>query len=325
MDTTVHEKEKKVELPAQDPRFFSASGALLRKEDQVIVNIWSSEDNKSLPGLNVGHVAIETPARYISLWPGARPPRGARSSIAPIAKIQSDLDSYFKSRPPSWKANYLDDCVSEAISEKRCRGIDRLDQCSPHEQAIAVSKEGGITILNEKTPIPEDSQLVAVHLAHANVRIALYGLHVGKIHAEFDRLQTSVAGWRLVGSNFLSRLTDSTSKENCASLGYRILSAGGMYKGTLKVKGSSQNASVSTPDVLIKQAMAAKQRELDTHAETRTWTFPGESSLAALQKAYGEKGSEPSVSRISVVASGLKKGKEEAPKEEAATGSCVMM
>jgi len=41
--------------------------------------------------------------------------------------------------------------------------------------------------------------------------------------------------------------------------------------------------------MLIKHAMAAKQRELEEHAETRVWTFSGESSLDALQRAYDAK------------------------------------
>ena len=54
----------------------------------------------------------------------------------------------------------------------------------------------------------------------------------------------------------------------------------------LKIKGSSENASVVTPDQLIQQVMQAKQLEQNKFPATKNLYFEGESSLLALEKAF---------------------------------------
>lgn len=272
------------QLSSQDQRFFSALP--LREEDRVIINIWSSKENKAVPGVNVGHVSIETPTRYISLWPGPHGERAERSGIKLVAAVQRSYDHYFNVRPSKWKNSYLDDCVSEAIGEHHYRALDDPKQCQENERLVAIVPDQGFILVTSEVTIPDGSFYIAVTPAHASVRIALYGLNIGNIHSAFERMYDGVEGWRLIGSNFLSRTLDSNSKENCASLAYRMLDAGGMYRGLLKLQGSSENSSVTKPDVLIKHAMAAKKKELEEHPETRKWLFAGESSLAALEKAY---------------------------------------
>jgi hypothetical protein len=265
----------------------------LREEDRVIINIWPSEKNKAVPGLNVGHVSLETPGDYISLWPAPRDPHQARRlPPAAFAKLKRSWNRYFKMRPPLWKPSYIEDCVSEAICEEHCREIDNPGQCYPHERVVALSEAAGLVLLEPGAMFLEDEEidlLVAVTPAQATVRLALYGLKVGPMHEEFQRLQEKTPGWQLAGSNFFTRLAGQPSKENCASLVYRLLVAGGAYKGRLAVRGSSDTSSAATPDTLIKHIILAKRREIHQHPETRGWVFAGESSLAALEQAHGMK------------------------------------
>ena len=80
----------------------------------VIVNIWTSAENKFLPGANVGHVSIETAERYMSLWPGARK---QNISYSELSTLQRKLMKYYAERPTNYKKSYLHDVVSEAYSE----------------------------------------------------------------------------------------------------------------------------------------------------------------------------------------------------------------
>lgn len=253
----------------------------LRQQDQVIIHIWSSAENKSIPGANVGHAAVQTPDRYISLWPGPRV-RRERGKLSAMG-----IQQFFDMRPSNWKPSYLEDCVAEALSEEQCREIRHLREREEKEEVVALLPAAGLRLLNRDELAPEGATLIAVTPLHANVRVALYGLNIGHIHTTFTQLQENCPGWRLIGSNFLTRLTNG-SGENCASVAYRILNAGGMYAGTLKAKGSSETLSVTTPDMLIRHVMAAKKKEQHVHAETKDWTFDGETPLEALQKAYGE-------------------------------------
>lgn len=41
----------------------------LNEAKRVIVRVWTSKENRRFPGNSVGHVSIQTPEEYISLWP----------------------------------------------------------------------------------------------------------------------------------------------------------------------------------------------------------------------------------------------------------------
>jgi len=301
------EKKREGGVSSASSAFFNS----LRQKDRVIINIWSSEDNKSVPGANVGHVAMQTPDRYISLWPGSRDLRRNTGKSRFISLLHESWGRYFTVRPSNWKPSYLEDCISEALSEGHCREITTVSDKRDGEEILALLPDSAPRILLPTEVPPADAKLVAVIPLHATVRLALYGLHIGNIHTAFEGLRAKCSGWCLAGSNCLARLSSDHNAENCASVVYRVLSAGGMYQGTLKVTGSSDTSSVATPDKLIRHVMKAKAKEREAYSATKAWTFEGESNLETLEIAYGdrsasvaaeyskaEKGSEHSFSKF---------------------------
>jgi hypothetical protein len=260
----------------------------LEEKNRVIVNIWTSEENKAVRGANVGHISIATPHRYISLWPGPRENKKI------VNKLYHKWNRYFGMRPTSWKSDYMEDCISEAMSENYFRKINDVSECKDNEEIIALIPEIGLMRILSGEPVPSDTAvLFAVTPLQANIRLALFGLKIDKIHAEFDTIKSRCPGWRLVGSNCLSRLS-TDSPENCASVAYRMLCVGGMYRGADKVKASSETSSVTSPDLLAQHLIKAKEKERTERPETSSWTFIGESDLAALIKAYSSEPKEGS-------------------------------
>lgn len=69
----------------------------LNQQDYVIVRIWLSE---KMGGANVGHVSLETPKVYMSLWPGGR---GSNKLITAI----------FENRPAHFMRKYSEDYEAE--------------------------------------------------------------------------------------------------------------------------------------------------------------------------------------------------------------------
>jgi len=134
-------------------------------------------------------------------------------------------------------------------------------------------------------------------MVNASVRLVLYDIDPSKMLVEFERMQNGgVTGWKLVGSNTLMPKIKSTSKENCASLAYRLLKEGGINKhhsskgqGTLD---KSNLSSLVSPDKIIKRVLEAKQEELKRCPETADLKVAGEMSvddILAQFKAAGEK------------------------------------
>ncbi len=103
--------------------------SVLDPKDYVVVNIWASEENKALEGANVGHISLETRFDYISLWPGPRPESHMVDPHDTFAKTKRAIYRYFGERPPSFKQNYTEDCLGEAMSEDRYREINNINKC----------------------------------------------------------------------------------------------------------------------------------------------------------------------------------------------------
>lgn len=271
------------------------------KKNYIIVNIWPSEENKNIPGCNVGHVSLQTRfinkdnqivSEYISLWPGPRPDSQYVDEDARFAKIRREMISYFGKRSNSFKPNYSEDCLSEAFSElKECmRAIIDPWDCKENEIPYIFNKDS-VTFRQfnpkDSLKLKEGSEyLIAVRLIKAQVRLVLYTLDVEKIITSFRELKNNIGGWRLIGSNFLTRNFSTKTVENCASLAYRCLKAGGLYE-ELPVTHSSQASSVTTPDLLIKHVMDYKALELKVYSGTGEWKCedcPDETSLDTLPK-----------------------------------------
>lgn len=256
----------------------------LFEEDYVVVNVWTSEDNKAVPGPNVGHVSIQTKLNYISFGPGGRKQNNTPKLFKPVEDIFSP---YVGVRPPHFQQTFDDDCLAEAYAEDQMRSISSLEECKPNEVPYIYSKKTRSYRRVNVMPntIDPDEYLVAAIPLLPNVRIALYGLRNDKIEQQFETLKKHVKGWRMIGSNILSRNIGEESAESCASLALRCLESGGMYN-YLASGLSSQTTSVVKPDVLLRQVIAAKENELVKHPETKNFQYAGESNLQDIKQRY---------------------------------------
>lgn len=262
--------------------------------DRLIVNIWTSAKNKNIPGINVGHMSIQTPYMYISLWP-------AHPSSAP-----SKISKLFEVRSPKFMQDYTTDTIMEALAEARSEydnlRISDISEIKPGQLAVLHDPEkGSVEILNSQPKaIDEKQYILGITPCQANVRIAFYTLSIGRIHQTFNNLKESLKGWKLIGSNILTQAFSSSQlPENCASLVYRLLQAGGMA-GLLGSTGASslcsETSSVVKPDVLVKFLIKAKDTELHKYPKTQNMTFADETSLEKLKEAYGVQDKTPTKS-----------------------------
>lgn len=113
--------------------------------------------------------------------------------------------------------------------------------------------------------------------------ICLYSLNIKGIIKKFNDIKDNLAGWRLVGSNVLSRKLKSTNKESCASLAYRLLLAGDI--DDLTSSHSSKAATIVSPDDLGGLIKDAKKVELKDYPETKKFTYEDETPLAEEKEA----------------------------------------
>lgn len=258
----------------------------INKDNFVIVNIWTSEANKAMPGANVGHVSIQTKNNYISLWPGRRIDKDKELTF-----LEKFYLRYFGERPLSFKMNYEEDCALEALSEDRGRIINNINECSAGEVPYVVNMSNGKADITHEQPsvLEKNCCIMAIKPINANVRIVVYRLRLDRIESEFNSLNPKA--WRLIGSNLWTRLIDEKSPENCSSLAYRLLKAGGLY---IKVDelSSSDNSSIVTPDDLVKHMILYKEKELALAPETSKLyksICPDETNVEELRKAYIDK------------------------------------
>jgi hypothetical protein len=266
----------------------------LDKENFVIVNIWTSEENEAIPGSNVGHVSLQTKHSYISLWPSKFERKNRK-----LNEIEKLYLRYFGERPPSFKLNYEEDCAFEALSENQAREIRHVNDCLIGEVPYLVnSSTGTATVIQEQSnDLEEDTYFLALKPLSANVRIVIYGLRIDKIESEFETLKSTVRGWRLIGSNFYSQNFNEKSAENCSSLAYRLLKTGGLYL-KLEDRSSSENSSVVSPDDLVKHLIPYKEKELVKFPYSKKWfrepICSDESSIEELKKKFEDKKNENS-------------------------------
>ena len=260
----------------------------LSSEDYVIVNIWTSEDNKALPGDNVGHVSLETRLGYISFWPGGRKERNVANSLPLVGKF---LKQYFGTRPHEFKSTYESDCLAEALCEHHVRPIRQIIDCQPGEAPYILNEDEGTYRRVTEPPkgLDDSESLMAIKLSQAKVRLVLYGLQVDKLKSEFEGLKSNVKGWGMLGSNFITQtVLGQATTESCASLANRCLKAGGM-NSKLQSKASSQTSSVVAPDILLRQVVAVKQEELKEHPYTKEFkckSCENENTVEEIEAAY---------------------------------------
>jgi hypothetical protein len=264
------------------------------KDNYVIINIWTSKDNKAMPGFNVGHASLTTPCRHISLWPGKRLRKNQTGFFQKAEAVLATVFADVLERSADYKKGYEQDCVFEAYSEGRYREIKEMDELLEGETLYRFdSKTHTFTQVDTLPNFCNDTEWFwAMRLLPANFRVVLYSLDSKEIEGKFDRLKKQITGWTLLGSNVLTRNFSEKTSENCASLVYRCLVAGGMYVVERNSKLSSQTSSIVSPDGLLRHIVAAKEGELLEFSETAEWTIDGVigSSLKEIKRAYEAKG-----------------------------------
>jgi hypothetical protein len=262
-------------------------------DQYVIINIWTNSKNKALPGVNgLGHMSITTPHRHISLFPDRRQSHGDS-----FFKGDQGILSPFLSWPTDYQLDYEQDCLREGIK----REIDKDTVLEEGEMAYCVNTQTGCW--KKVDSVPKASKpyefYYGIKPVEANFRMVLYSLDIGNIEREFERLKKSTTGWKLVGSNALTRNLQEETTESCASLVYRCLKAGGLYTQLDNSCLSSQTSSAVDPEDLLRHIVAAKEKELTEHSKNSedpddiaNWTIDGveEISVEKVKEAYREKG-----------------------------------
>lgn len=240
----------------------------LNNEQCVIVRVWTSKDNLDFPGNSVGHVSIETPTQYMSLWPVGFTDEQNEKYYESIGIKEKNLENgmqylkqtylkYFMEREPNWKSDYQEDYKAE------------------------------------KNTAPQ-------------VVICFYSLDPDMIENEFSKLKKETEGWRLIGSNLLIQTMQQATQdvkffdkketktiESCASLGLKLLKGGGITKllsNSEQSSLSSQTSLVVKPDYLPKILIPAKLKELEKHPETIQFSFNSETSIEKLKEAENKSG-----------------------------------
>ncbi|MGL6028455.1 MAG: hypothetical protein ACRC0M_01555 [Legionella sp.] len=251
----------------------------VNRNEYVVVNIWPSKKNMALKGANVGHVSLsifdgETET-YVSLWPIGYKPSSSRFFDA-VGEVFPD----FVMRPAHYKQNYEKDCIAEASHERQFRDISNINECKEGEIPYCFNRLTHETVRLTTQPrgLKEEEYLRAYQLLHASFRVVLFSLDVDKIKLEFEKLKNPdyIQGWSMAGSNFFTRNLNHTGQtaENCASIVYRCLNAGGLYNN-IGSKHSAPLSSAVEPDDLIRMIVAVKiaEQELYTHP-SQNWEMP---------------------------------------------------
>lgn len=263
----------------------------------IVVNIWTSEENKAWRGANCGHVSLTindgvNEDTYVSFWPRQLKSEPTGFFEEKIRKIEKAFFKDFMKRSPQFRATYEEDCFSEALSEKAIRSIRDISECRPGETAYLINlKQFGFQRLTTQPRgmLPEQ-QLVAVRLIPANFRVVLYSLTVKDIVSEVERLSKpgAILGWTMAGSNSFTRTIFDNTSENCASVVYRCLNKGGLYSqvsSTLSLKPSS----AVSPDDLLRIIVAKKMYESQLYTgNPEEWKVPeiDETSMDTISQAY---------------------------------------
>ena len=255
-------------------------------DNYVIVNIWTSQKNKRVPGINVGHVSLQTNTHYMSFWPAPREEIVSRNQLNFFHKVHRTIHNLFEVSNSDFKHDYLEDCLCEALTEGQYEEIPHVIYCRKNEYPFLLnSKELTFTRLSSQPPVlKKDEMILAIKPCFANIQIKLYHLNKDRIEAEFQKLKNGLKGWKLTGSNIFTQI-EQLSVENCSSLAYRLLKAGGMYEEINHSK-SSDGSSIVTPDHLAKHVLSYKLKEMQEYPDTQIWDESNQEALDDLMEAY---------------------------------------
>ena len=277
----------------------------VNKNQYVIVNIWTSEFNESLPGDNVGHVSLTiydgTNETYVSLWPGRNKQPytlGMSEHLENIERKAIKAFYNFIERPASYQPNYERDCILEARAEDDYRPITNITECRKGETPYRFDSSTWdfVRLTEQPRAIRPTEQLLAIKLIPANFRVVLFSLNVNDILDEFQLLKNPdhITGWKMAGSNFFTRNINTKTSENCASIAYRCLNAGGLYSH-LGSKHSAPLSSAVSPDDLLRLIVAVKVIEKRQYwGEIEDWRVSEleETPIDSIIAMYKEKGQD---------------------------------
>ena len=230
---------------------------MFTENNRVIVRVWTSSYNKSFPGHNVGHVSIETPTSYMSLWP-------VPLTLEQIVKyrdaktLEKKYSKYYMERDPDFHQNFDVDARDEGAP----LGLERL------EPQVVVC----LYSLNV-----DDIESAFGHLQHDTRAWRLVGSNM--LLQKLETLTVEVVQ--------ATKLFDSgpvETVENCASAALKLLKAGGITNLVNIFKESSfcsQTSSSVSPDKILEILIPAKSKELTRYPETQEYQFQDETPQGA--------------------------------------------
>jgi len=206
---------------------------LVDKSKCVIIRVWTSEDNKQYPGHNVGHVSVETPERYMSLWPVPFTQQQINEYRA-LGSLEQKYKKYFMERNPDFKQFYQADYSAEG------------DQ--PPQVVICLYSLDIYAIQNEFDRLKNNT--LGWRLIGSN---------------QFVQGLESVADALISNSKVFESEIGRRNVDSCASLALKLLKAGGISKLVDISQYStftSKTSSVVKPDDILEVIVPAKITEI---------------------------------------------------------------
>ncbi len=219
---------------------------------RVIVRVWTSQENKQFPGNNVGHVSIETPDTYMSLWPVPF----TQQQINEYTKsniLKQQYLKYFMERSADFHQSYQNDYQAEGNT-------------APQVTICLYSLDYNMV----------ENEFHKLKMNTESWRLIGSNLFVQKLD---DAVEIMVSY-----SKIIENKVEHKNIDNCASLAVKILKAGGIGQlvdlSTFSTF-SSQTSSIVGPDDVLTILIPAKFAEQQKNPETVAFRLASETQLTA--------------------------------------------
>lgn len=222
---------------------------------RVIIRVWTSQDNKQFPGNNVGHISIETPNNYMSLWPIPHPPK-QKKEFQEYNILKQKYLKYFMERPSDFLQSYQDDYHAEG-------GI-------PPQVTICLYSLDHYMVDNEFYKLKMNT----------GWRLVGSNLLVQKLD---DTVEAMVSYSKIIETK-----VEHKNIDNCASLALKMLKAGRITQlvdTSTYSTFSSKTSSVVSPDDILDILIPAKLAEQRSNPETIAFRLDFETQLAPPKRA----------------------------------------
>lgn len=200
---------------------------------RVIIRVWTSEENKQFPGHNVGHVSLETPERYMSLWPVPFTQNQINEYRA-AGDLERMYKKYFMERKPDFKSSYQEDYAAEENQPPQVviclYGLDIHSIENEFDRLLKITE--GWRLIGSNQFVQKLESAAEVITAHSKI------------------FESEVGNRRV---------------DSCASLALKLLKIGGISQYIDLSKYStftSKTSSVVKPDDILEVIIPAKINEL---------------------------------------------------------------